>query len=46
VKAITIPLAVLVMVVPSGWVIPEIRRRVQVHNAAQPSARGVARHSA
>ncbi len=42
VKAITIPLAVLVMVVLTGAVIPEIRRRVQVHNAAQPRARGAA----
>jgi hypothetical protein len=41
VKAITIPLAVLAMVVLTGAVIPEIRRRVKVHNAAQPGARAV-----
>ena len=32
VQAITIPLAVLVMVVLTGAMIPEVRRRVQVHN--------------
>jgi hypothetical protein len=42
VQAITIPLAVLVMAVLTGATIPEIRRRVQVHNAAQPGARGAA----
>jgi hypothetical protein len=42
VHAITIPLAALVLVVLAGAVSPEIRRRVQVHNAAQPRARGVA----
>jgi hypothetical protein len=42
VLAITIPLAVLVMVVATGAMIPEVRRRVQVHSAAQPGARGAA----
>jgi hypothetical protein len=42
VLAITIPLAVLVMVVLTGAMIPEVRRRVQVHSAAQPGARGAA----
>ena len=41
VLAITIPLAVLVMVVLTGAMIPEVRRRVQVHSATQPGARGV-----
>ena len=42
VLAITIPLAVLVMAVLTGAMIPELRRRVQVHSAAQPGARGAA----
>ena len=42
VQAITIPLAVLVMVVLTGAMIPEVRRRVQVYSAAQPGARGAA----
>jgi hypothetical protein len=42
VLAITIPLAVLVMVVLTGAMIPEVRRRVQVHSATQPGARGAA----
>ena len=42
VLAVTIPLAVLVMVVLTGAMIPEVRRRVQVHSAAQPGARGAA----
>ena len=33
VQAMTIPLAVLVMVVLTGAMIPEVRRRVQVHTA-------------
>ena len=42
VLAITIPLAVLVMAVLTGAMIPEVRRRVQVHSAAQPGARAAA----
>ena len=42
VLAVTIPLAVLVMVVLTGAMIPEVRRRVRVHSAAQPGARGAA----
>jgi hypothetical protein len=42
VLAITIPLAVLVMVVLTGAMIPEVRRRVQVHSAAQPGAHAAA----
>jgi hypothetical protein len=42
VQAITIPLAVLVMVVLTGAMIPEIRRRVKVHNATQPGPRAAA----
>ncbi len=42
VQAITIPLAVLVMAVLTGVMIPAVRRRVQVHNATQPGARGAA----
>jgi hypothetical protein len=42
VQAITIPLAVLVMVVLTGAMIPEVRRRIQVHSASQPGARGAA----
>jgi hypothetical protein len=40
VQAITIPLAVLVMAVLTGAMIPAVRRRVQVHSATQPGARG------
>jgi hypothetical protein len=40
VQAITIPLAVLVMAVLTGATIPAVRRRVQVHSATQPGARG------
>jgi hypothetical protein len=40
VKVITIPLAVLVMVALTVAVIPEIRRRVQVHLAARLRGRG------
>jgi hypothetical protein len=39
VQAITIPLAALVMAVLTGAMIPEVRRRVQVHGAMQPGAR-------
>ncbi len=39
VQAITIPLAVLVMVVLTGAAIPEIRRRVQVYSTPQVRAR-------
>jgi hypothetical protein len=42
VLAVTIPLAVLVMAVLTGAMIPEVRRRVQVYSATQPGARGVA----
>jgi hypothetical protein len=42
VLAIAIPLAVLVMAVLTAAMIPELRRRVQVHSAAQPRARGAA----
>jgi hypothetical protein len=41
-QAITIPLAVLVMAVLTGAMIPAVRRRVQVHSATQPGARGAA----
>lgn len=37
-QAITIPLAVLVMAVLIGATIPELRRRVKVHNTPQPRA--------
>jgi hypothetical protein len=40
-QAITIPLAVLVMVVLIGATIPELRRRVKVHSAPQIVARTV-----
>ena len=40
VQAITIPLAALVMTVLTGAMIPAVRRRVQVHTATQPGARG------
>jgi hypothetical protein len=39
VAAITIPLAVLIMAVLTGAMIPELRRRVQVYGAIQPGAR-------
>jgi hypothetical protein len=43
VQVITIPLAVLVMVVLTGaMIIPAVRRRVQVYSAIQPDARVVA----
>jgi hypothetical protein len=42
VLAVTITLAVLVMVVLTGAMIPEVRRRVQVHSASRPGARGAA----
>ena len=42
VLAITIPLSVLVMAVSTGAMIPEVRRRVQVHSTTQPGARGAA----
>ena len=42
VQAITIPLAVLTMAVPTGAMIPAVRRRVQVNSAAQPGGRGAA----
>ena len=42
VQAITIPLAVLVMAVLTGAMIPAVRRRVQVHSATQPGARAAA----
>jgi len=42
VEAITIPLAALVMAVLTGAMIPAVRRRVQVHSATQPGARGAA----
>ncbi len=42
VLGVTIPLAVLVMVVSTGAMIPEVRRRVQVHSAMQPGLRGAA----
>jgi hypothetical protein len=42
VQAITIPLAVLVMAVLTGAMIPAVRRRVQVYSATQPGARGAA----
>ena len=40
VQAITIPLAVLVMAVLTGAMIPAVRRRVQVHSATLPGGRG------
>ncbi len=42
VQAVTIPLAALVMAVLTGAMIPAVRRRVQVHGATQPGARGAA----
>jgi hypothetical protein len=42
VQAIVIPLAVLVMVVLTVAMIPELRRRVQVYGAIQPGARAAA----
>ncbi len=42
VQAITIPLAVLVMVGLTMRTIPELRRRVKVHSSAQPGASGAA----
>jgi hypothetical protein len=42
VQAITIPLAVLVMAVLTGAMIPEVRRRVQVNEAMQPDGRAAA----
>jgi hypothetical protein len=42
VQATVIPLAVLVMAVLTGAMIPAVRRRVQVHSATQPRARGAA----
>jgi hypothetical protein len=42
VQAITIPLAVLVLVVLIGAGIPEVRRRVKVHSAPQTVARTAA----
>ena len=42
VQAITIPLAVLVMVVLIGATTPTWRRRVQVNDATQPDGRGAA----
>jgi hypothetical protein len=42
VKAIVITLAVLAMVVLSGVMIPEVRRRVKVHLDPQPQARAIA----
>jgi hypothetical protein len=40
--AITIPLAVLVMIALTGATVPEVRRRVRVSNSAQPGGRGLA----
>jgi hypothetical protein len=42
VLAVTIPLAVLVIAGAIIASIPEVRRRVKVHNAAQPGVRGAA----
>jgi hypothetical protein len=42
VQAVTIPLAVLVMAVLTGVMIPAVRHRVQVNSTTQPGARGVA----
>jgi hypothetical protein len=42
VQATTIPLAVLVMAVLTGAMIPVVRRRVQVHSTSNPGARGAA----
>jgi hypothetical protein len=42
VQATTIPLAVLIMAVLTGAMIPQARRRIQVHSATQPGARGAA----
>ena len=42
VQAITIPFAVLVMAALTGVMIPAVRRRVQVHSATEPGARGAA----
>jgi hypothetical protein len=40
VLAIIVPLAVLVMVLATGAMIPQVRRRVQVQSAVQPGASG------
>jgi hypothetical protein len=42
VQATVIPLAALVMVALTGAMIPAVRRRVQVHGATRPGARGAA----
>jgi len=42
VQIITIPLAALVMVVLTGAMIPAVRRRIQLHSATRPGARGAA----
>ena len=42
VQATAIPLAVLVMAVLTGAMIPAVRRRVQVNSATQPGARAAA----
>src|SRR5580704_3205083 len=42
VQAITLPLAVLVMAGLTGAMIPAVRRRVRLHSARQPGARGAA----
>ena len=42
VQATVIPLAVLVMAVLTGVMIPEVRRRLQVNDATQPGGRGAA----
>jgi hypothetical protein len=44
-QAIALPLAVLVMVVLTGAMIPALRRRAQVHSATLPGARGAAAKS-
>ena len=41
-QAVTIPLAVLVMAVLTGAMVPVVRRRVQVHSTLRPGARGAA----
>ena len=42
VQAVAIPLAAVIMAVLTCAMIPAIRRRVQVHSATQPGARGAA----
>ena len=42
VQAVTVPLAVLVMILATAAMVPAARRRVQVYGAMKPGARGAA----